>query len=197
MMMKLVPIMIALSITVAPTGASFANSLVPAGPRAGIAKSALSAKPDKEWNRLSLALGRNVEVWTVDGDALNKVTFFGGIASGSPLMREFDKKRQPLPKVATNMLITDIPALLESTYRSQNAVSQMSIDSQEPAMLGAHKGIRFTYSFTRSDEVARKGEGLGAIVGGKLYLVTYEAPALHFFDKDLERYRVLAASLAL
>jgi hypothetical protein len=34
-------------------------------------------------------------------------------------------------------------------------------------------------------------------VGGKLYLVTYEAPALHFFDKDVEKYRTLAATLAL
>jgi len=187
----------ALTIVVA-TAPALANSLIAPGPRSGIAGSNLSAKPDGEWNRLSRSEGKNVEIWTKDGDSLNKVTFFGGIAVGKPLVREVDKKQQPLPKVAGNMLMTDIPALLESTYRSQGAVNQMSIDSEEPSTLGGQKAVRFTYSFTRADdEVRRKGEGIGALVSGKLYLVTYEAPALHFFDKDIEKYRQLAASLTL
>ena len=177
---------------------SLANSLIAAGPRADIAGSKLSAKPDGEWNRLSRTDGKNVEIWTRDGDALNKVTFFGGIPSGKPLVREADKKRQPLPKLSANMLIIDIPALLESTYRSLGVVNQMSIDNQEPATLGRQKAIRFTYRFTRGDdEVRRKGEGVGTLLDGKLYLVTYEAPELYFFDKDVEKYRQLAASLSL
>ena len=172
-----------------------ANSLVAPGPRAGIAKSRLSASPAGEWNRLSRSEGKYVETWTLDGDALNKVNFFGGVATGQPLLRQANKNR-PLPKVAGNMLITDIPVLLETTYRSQFAVNQMQIDSQEPALLGGRKGIRFTYSFTRADdEVQRKGEAIGAMVDGKLYLVTYEAPALYFFAKDIEKFRTLAASL--
>lgn len=175
-----------------------ANSLVQPGPRSGIASSSLSAKPAGEWNKLSRGGGKNVEVWTIDGDGLNKVTFFGGIAVGMPLLREINKKQQPLPKVTANMLMTDIPQLLESTYRSQGVVTQMSIDNQEPALLDGHKAIRFAYSFTRADdEVRRKGEGIGTLVDGKLYLVTYEAPALHFFDKDVEKYRSLAETLTL
>lgn len=195
--MKLTTFSIVL-ITATAIAPAFANGLIAPGPRPGIAGSNLSAKPDGEWNRLSRNDGKNVEIWTRDGDALNRVTFFGGIAVGKPLLREIDKKRQPLPKVAGNMLITDIPALLESTYRSQHAVNQMSIDSQEPSILGGRKAVRFSYSFTRGDdEVRRRGEGIGAMVDGKLYLVTYEAPALYFFGKDIERYRQLVASLSL
>jgi hypothetical protein len=196
-MMKPVLAMVALSTAIAAAVPALANSLISPGPRPGIAGSGLSAKPDGEWNRLSRNFGKNVETWTIDGDTLNKVTFYGGIPSGRPLLREIDKKRQPLPTVTANMLITDIPALLESTYRSQGAANQMSIDSQEPAMLGANKAIRFTYSFTSDDQVRRKGEGIGAFVKGQLYLATYEAPALYFFDKDVEKYRALAATLAL
>lgn len=180
------------------SSACFANALVSPGHHGEIAKSKLAATPDSEWNKLSRTDGKNTEIWTIDGDALNKVTFFGGIPSGTPLMREANKKQQPLPKVAGNMLITDIPALLESTYRSQFAVHHMQIDTQEPALLDGHKGIRFTYSFTRADdEVERKGEAVGAMVSGQLYLVTYEAPALYFFDKDVAKFRSLAASLTL
>lgn len=179
------------------TTAVSANSLVAPGPRAGIAKSRLSAAPVGEWNRLSLNAGKNTEIWTLDGDALNKVTFFGGIAAGAPLVREVNKKSKPLPKVAANMLLTDIPTLLESTYRSQGSVVQMTVVNQEPSQLGKHKAIRFTYNFTRRDEVDRKGEATGALVGGKLYLITYEAPALYFFDKDLEKYRLLASTFEI
>jgi len=176
-----------------------ANSLVAPGPRAAIAKSTLSAKPAGEWNKLGPRFdGKNVEIWTQDGDALNKVTFYGGIMTGSPLLREWDAKNTPLPKVTGGMIMTDIPGLLESTYRSQHAVDQMAIDVQEPAMFGTHKAIRFTYTFTRSDDqVQRKGEAIGTFANGKLYLVTYEAPALFYFDKDVEKYRQLVTTLAI
>jgi hypothetical protein len=186
--------LLAFGLLVAATPVS-SNMLVPPGPRTGIAKSTLSATPASEWNRLSRNDGPNTEVWTIDGDELDKVTFFGGILHGKPLLREVDRKNHPLPKVKVNMLLTDVPTLLESTYRVRG-VHQISIDAQEPAMIGTHKAIRFTYSFARDDDVARKGEGIGTLVDKKLYLVTYEAPALHFFDKDVEKYRALAATLS-
>ena len=195
--MKAFQFTVGVMIATAAIAPCFANSLVSSGPRSGIAGSKLSARPAGEWNKLSFKEGKNVETWTLDGDALNKVTFYGGIASGKPLLREVDKKRQPLPKVSPNMLLTDIPSLLESTYRSQGSVFQMNIDGQEPALLGKHRAVRFSYTFTRGDEVRRKGEGIGALANGQLFLVTYEAPALHFFDKDLDKFRQLANTLAL
>jgi hypothetical protein len=196
MMMRQLRLLLASGFVAGAALSASANKLISPGPVPGIAKSSLSAKPDDEWNKLSRTDGKNVEVWTIDGDELDKVTFFGGISAGKPLLREIDKKHRPLPKVKARMLIVDIPALLETTYRVRG-VNQMSIDSQKPALLGTHKAIRFTYSLTREDEVRRKGEGVGALVAGKLYLVTYEAPALHFFDKDIAKYRQLAGSLSL
>ncbi|HEX2764477.1 MAG TPA: hypothetical protein VHM92_11645 [Allosphingosinicella sp.] len=178
------------------TGPALANSLVSPGPRGKIARSNMSVSPAGEWNRLSLKAGKNVEVWTLDGPELNKVTFYGGIAVGQPLVREVNKKNAPLPRVSANMLITDIPAILETTYRAQFNASQITIDSQEPTVVSGHKGIAFTYFYVRpDDEVQRKGEAVGAVVGDRLYLVTYEAPAIHFFDKDESKFRQLAATL--
>jgi hypothetical protein len=175
-----------------------ANSLVSPGPREKIAKSSLSAVPVSEWNKLSERGGKNVELWTLDGDGLNKITFFGGIPVGQPLFRELDKKHAPLPRVTPNMLITDIPPILESTYRIQLHTMQMSIDNQEPTTVGGHKGIKFTYTFVREDdEVERKGEAVGTYVGDRLYIVAYEAPAIHFFDKDVDKFRQLVTTLRL
>lgn len=194
--MKLAPaFVLTIALAAAPV---LANSLVAPGPKSKIARSSFSASPNSEWNRLSAREGRNVETWTLDGPQLNKVNFYGGIEIGQPLFREQDRRNRPLPRVTPNMLITDIAALLETSYRSQFSVSRMSIDNQVPALVGGHNGIRFTYSFVRQeDEVERKGEAVGAVVNNRLYLVTYEAPAIYFFDKDVERFRQLAGTLRI
>jgi len=189
---------VTLSLAVLLATNASANSLISPGPQSKIARSSLSANPSTEWNRLSERGGKNVEIWTIDGDELNKVTFFGGVPVGEPLLKEADKKHAPLPRVTANMLITDIPAILESSYRIQLHTMRMSIDNQEPTTVGGHKGIKFTYSFVREDdEVERKGEAVGAFVGDRLYLVTYEAPAINFFDKDVDKFRQLVTTLKL
>jgi hypothetical protein len=173
-----------------------ANSLVPVGAHTRVAKSSIAVSSNGEWNRLGGSGGANMEVWTRDGDNLNKVSFFGGVAAGMPLYKERDKKNAPLPRVAGNMLLPDIPVLFETTYRSQYQVNQMSIDSQDVATVDGKPAIRFTYSYIRGeDEVQRKGEAVGAIVNGKLFLVTYEAPAIYFFDKDRAEFQHILETL--
>ena len=76
---------------------ALSNSLVSAGTQTNIARSSLSATPAGEWNKLSYRGGKNVEVWTIDGDTLNKVTFYGGIQVGKPLFKEADKKAGRFP----------------------------------------------------------------------------------------------------
>lgn len=192
-------LLLALSGAVALTATpALANSLIAPGLAMGIAKSRFSASPNSEWNRLSAREGKKAETWTLDGPDLNRVVFFGGVTVGEPLFRELDKKNKPLPRVTINMLITDIPTLLETSYRSQGRVSRFNVDTIEPAIVGGHKGVRFTYRYVRDEEdVERKGEAMGAIVAKQLYLTTYEAPATYFFDRDLAKFRQLAGTLKM
>ena len=173
-----------------------ANSLVAPGPQTSIAKSSIAATPAGEWNRLSRTEGKGIEVWTRDGDQLNRISFFGGIPAGQSLYKERDKKNYPLPKIAGNMLLPDIPVLFESTYRSQYKVNKMSIENQEFAVVGGKEAIRFNYSYVRNeDEVQRSGEAVGTIVNKKLYLVTYEAPSIYFFEKDHAAFKQIVETL--
>jgi hypothetical protein len=163
-----------------------------------IGKSILKVTPRGDWNRLGKRVGRNAESWTLDGLTLNDLTFYGGVASGAPLFREADKVNRPLPHFSTTMLSPDIAQLFEGSYRIANDTSLMAIDAIEPARFAGHDGFRFTYSFTlQSDEVKRKGEAIGALVGGKLYLITFEAPEIFYFDRDIERFRAIAATATL
>ncbi|SNS83424.1 hypothetical protein SAMN06295912_11860 [Sphingomonas laterariae] len=182
---------------VAAAPAMAGNSLVAPGSKVQVAKSGMSIRSDGEWNKLGRRLGPNTETWTIDGDELNDVTFYGGIADGLPIFREVDKKNRPLPRVSSTMLVTDIPTLFETSYRIAYDTPLMKIDTVEPTSFAGGKGVRFTYSFTRpNEELHRKGEARAAVVGGKLFLITYEAPTLHYFDKTLPAFRQLADSAA-
>lgn len=191
------PLLLALALTL-PAAAIAGNKLIPAGQRIAIAKSPMTVIPADEWNKLGARPGRNAETWTQDGDALNDVTFYAGIEPGKSLFREVDRKGRPLPTVGATMLITDIPALLENSYRIALGTASMAVETVEPLTFAGAKGVRFTYTFTRQDEtLQRRGEGRGAMIGGKLYLITYEAPSLFYYQRSADAFRKLADSVAL
>lgn len=175
-----------------------AYKLVPHGGAVQVAKSALTVTPAIDWNRMQARPGRNAEAWTLDGLALNELTFYGGIEDGKTLFREVDKKDKPLPRFSATMLAPDVVQLFGSSYRLAGGSALFEVRRVEPATFAGAPGFRFGYAFTlEGDKVKRLGEATGAIVGGKLYMVTYEAPAIHYFERNLADYRAIAASARL
>ena len=186
------------ALVMAATPAAAGNSLIAAGQRVAVAKSAMTVAPDHEWNKLGARPGRNSEEWTLDGDGLNDLTFYGGIEGGKSLFREVSKRNRPLPRFSSTMLLTDVPTLLEQSYRIALDTPLMTIDRTEPAMLAGNKAVRFCYTFTRQgEEVRRNGEAVATIVGGRLYMISFEAPAIFFFDRDVAGYRAVVESVHL
>lgn len=177
---------------------AFAHKIVEPGEPRKVARSTYMAVSGQQWNRLQQKEGKYQEVWSVDGHQLNRIAFYGAVPVEEPIIKERDKKRAPLPKVEASMLLPDIPILLERTYRAQYGIPNFEIGVQEPAAFVGYDGIRFEYTYTDpDDEVKRRGEGYGTFIDGELYLVTYEAPALYYFDKDKEEFRGIVQRLAL
>ena len=176
------------------TPAIAGNSLIPAGQAVTVAKSALTITPDREWNKLGARPGRNSESWTLDGDGLNDVTFYGGIEDDRTLFREVNKRAKPLPRFRSTMLLTDIPALFEASYSIALDTPTMTIESVAPATFLGAKGVRFTFGFTSpGEDVRRKGEAVATVIDGRLYLVSFEAPAVFYHDRDVGAYRAIVA----
>jgi hypothetical protein len=187
---------LAVALITAPALAGY--KLMPTGVAVSVAKSGLTVSPSKDWNRLGGRVGRNAESWTLDGLALNDLTFYGGIADNTTLFREVNKKDTPLPRFSSTMLIPDVVQLFEASYRVANGTSLMSIDSVAPASFAGNPGFRFTYNFTvQNEEVKRLGEARGAIIGGKLYMITFEAPVIFYFDRDVEAFRKIVDSASI
>lgn len=176
------------------TSATFANDLMASGTPVSVARSTLQVTPSTDWNKLSARPGRNSETWTFDGELLNDLAFYGGTENGRTLFREIDRRNRPLPRFQSSMLPTDIPTLLENSYRIARDVTIFTIDRQEAAQFAGHRGINFSYSFVGQDQLRRRGEANAAIIDGKLYMASFEAPAIHYFDHGIEAYRQIIAS---
>jgi hypothetical protein len=154
----------------------------------------VTVTPPRDWNRLSNKPGKFAETWTLDGEQLNDVTFFNGVAPGLPLVKERDKKKQPLPKFTAETLLVEIPELVEGTYRAYKQIGEFKVTGSKPGRYLGSKGVEFTYEYTDGDQIRRIGEAHAAIINKKLYMATFDAPKIHFFQRSLADYRALIAS---
>lgn len=169
-----------------------ANAYREAGKAVAVADSGVTVTPARDWNRLDAKPGKRAEVWTLDGDQLNDVTFYGGIEPGAPLLKERNKKRAPLPKFTATTLLVELPELLEGTYRAYKQIGSFTVTGSQPGRFLGRDGVHFTFEYTDRDELPRKGEARAALIDKKLYMVTFDAPRLHYFDRTLGDFRSLA-----
>lgn len=172
-------------------------ALVPPQTSVAVADSPLRVTPGLAWNRAPAPAGpgKSAELWTRDGALLNELTFYGGIADGKPLFREVDKRERPLPRFRSTMLPQEIVELVESSYRVASGSPAFTVARLEPMIFAGRPGFRFDYEFVlQGDEVKRKGRATGAVIDGRLYLMTFEAPAIHYFGRDIAEYERIVAS---
>lgn len=153
-----------------------------------------SVTPTRDWNRLNGNRGKATETWTLDGDQLNELTFYGGIEAGRSLLRERSKNTDPLPKFEANTLVVEVPELLEGTYRTSRGTSDFAVTGLEPGRFLGTDGVAFTYQYVDGERLVRKGEARAAIIGGKLFMITFEAPRLHYFDQGVGEFRKISDS---
>jgi hypothetical protein len=157
-----------------------------------VAGSSLTVTPRTPWNKATHKIGPKAEAWTQDGFTLNELDFIGGVGPGEALVKERNKKDKPLPKFSASMTPPDIVQMFEATDRILLNTSLFEIDKVEPAKLGGRDGFRFEYHYVvQDDEVRRKGEARAAVVGGKLYLINYNAPAIHYYDAGIDEVRAM------
>lgn len=162
-----------------------------------VAKSEMVVVPSRDWNSLSERPGKNAETWTLDGPQLNEVTFFGEIEFGEPLIKERDKKRDPLPKFTDSTLLVEVPELLEGTHRAAKGIGDFEVIEVNAQPFMGKDGVVFRYKYVDSDLLTRLGEARATIVGGALYMISFEAPRIYYFDRNVEDFRVLADSAKL
>lgn len=190
------PLVAVALLTAAPASAAWRK--IEAAQPVTVAKSGLTVTPAGEWNRSTSRPIKDSEIWTLDGATLNEFYFIGELPDGKPMYRELDKKDNPLPKFASNMLPTDLVDFFETSTRSALGTSMFELSDVRPAKIGPHDAVRFDFSFAvQGDELLRKGVTVMGIIGGQLYLASFSAPAIYYYDRDYARAEKLLDTLTI
>ena len=151
-----------------------------------VGKSNLAVTAIGDWNRSTQRQTGESENWTQHGIGLDDLGFYMGIKKGEALFRQRDKKKDPLPKFDPAMLPTDIVEWFENSARIALTSAVFEVVAVRPAQLAGHPGVEmdFTYA-TEGDNLERMGTARAAVIGQRLYLITYDAPKLHYYDEGL------------
>jgi len=199
-MLKLVSMLLslALMLDIAFSPAFAGWKVIEGGEKVSVAKEKLSVTPKQDWNRSSRRPSAYGELWTLDGFSLNELSFFAAVPSGKTIYYNLNSSEQPLPKFKSAMLLTDLAELFESSNRIALKTSLFEVGKLEPARLGENDAVRFRYEYAvQGDELKRKGEAVAAIIKGKLYLINFVAPAIHYFDRDIKKVRALIDTIEI
>jgi len=163
-----------------------------------VAKGKHSVTPYEDWNRNTDRPIKKGEVWTLDGAVLNELYFVSGLAAGETLFRDLDKKENPLPKLGSSILLSDIPDFYESSSRVALKTSLFEIGTVEPTTFAGQQGIKFTFNYGVQDSpVIRKGVAAATLVNGQLHMITFIAPTIYYFDRDAPKAEAIVASATL
>jgi hypothetical protein len=160
----------------------------------------MTVMPPRPWNRHRAIMFDDVpavEDWTLNGPLLDGVTFITGLRSGHFMVRQRRTTDQQVPKFRADMTPPEIAAMLESLYRVRGGAVDFHTLSIQPRPFLGTGGFQFDYEHLDGDELWRKGRAVGAVVGGQLYLVMFDAARSHYYDAALPDFESMVASAQL
>lgn len=157
-------------------------------------KDRLVVTVDKPWNQFEGGLNDGVPTWTQDGFTVDALRFYVGLKDGALLAPTPSEPKGSKPLAfKAGMQPTEVVALFESLYSRDG--SSFTLDRLTPQPFAGQPGFRFEFSSVRkTDEVPLKGIGWGSVRGGELFVVTYTAPRLSFFDRHVASAEAIVKS---
>lgn len=162
----------------------------------------ISVEPGMRWNKLEMSPYQGkVEVWTLDGLALNSLVFFTGVPDGEPLfvsrsLAASGQQEKP-PVFRANMNPLEIQELFDATIARNFRTSIIESRNLKPVEVAGAPGFRFETRFVGRDEVVRSGVFLGTVRGGRLYGAWFQGARLHYFQRYVPEVESMAASARL
>ena len=158
--------------------------------------------PAHEWNRQLRRLWdddyvRWVEDWTLNGPYLDDLTFVTGLPDNKYIIHTERHDSQQVPRFHSDMTAPEIQALLESAYRVRGGAVEFKTLSLQPRQLMGYPGFQMDYEHLDGDEVSRRGRAVGAVIGGRLYLIMLDAVHSHYFPAEIGEFEQIVESARL
>ena len=152
-------------------------------------------RPQIAWSRSE---DGPIETWTVDGENLNALVFVKGATNGDTLLpsEALGDRLGELPAYDREMTRLEVHDLYVATL-SKLGYSRIATREVRPWSLGGRPGFRFEFSHQAEDGLRREGLAAGLVAAGRLWLITYTAPEVHYFQKYKPQVEALLSSITL
>ena len=175
-------------------------SLVRAKPT-NVGNGSLTVLPPRPWNRqrrfFLFDSVRWVEDWTLNGPYLDGITFVAGLPNGEYLVRQRRSDERQVPKFRSTMTAPEVTAMLESAFRVRGGAIEFNTVSLQPRQFLGYPGFQFDFEHLDGDEVRRKGRAVGAVIGGRLYLMLFDAARSHYYANAIPDFEAMAKNARL
>jgi len=164
-----------------------------------VARDSMVVAPTMRWNKAPR--GRSdiarEENWTLNGPLLDGITFIGALENDKRIVQQRRKADRKVPNFRADMSPQDIASMIESFYRIRAGSTRFEMTGLQPRTFLGTSGFQFDYAHLGGDEVERRGRAVGAIIGGRFYLVLFDAARMHYFDAGLPEFERIVASARL
>ena len=155
--------------------------------------------PATEWNliprgRYDIAREEN---WTLNGPILDGITFIGGVENDKRIVEQRRKDDRKVPNFRSDMTPQEIASMIESFYLIRGGSVEFQTTGLRPRTVMGQPGFQFDYNHLGGDELRRQGRAVGAVIGGRLYMILFDAAKMHYFANGVPQFEQIVQSAVL
>ncbi len=143
----------------------------------------------QKWSKASQ---QHHHILTLDGPALQTVHITTGVKDKQTLL--YDLSEEPQPPYDKKMSLLEMQDFIRDSFIAIGA-ERFEITSFTPKDFAAWPGFSVSFSYLTTNGLEVRGMMVGAQHNEKLYTVTYRAPALHYYDKNLADFEAIVRSI--
>lgn len=156
----------------------------------------MSVTANGAWNQFeSRGMGCK-PVWTREGLTIDTLCFFVGVKDGELLVANSGNKADRPLAFRAGMQPEEIASLFGAYY--SRGGSSFDLEGMRPMDFLGVPGIRFEFSSVRKlDEVRLKGVVWAAVKDKELFAISFTAPRLGFYGRELPQAEAVASSARL
>ena len=157
----------------------------------------LQVKTASQWTSINpdfLAPGGPTGVWTKDGTHLNYVLLYDGVEDGQTLFKVQGNETEPYPAFRSVMAESEVSELVADSIKRFAGANEVVVVKLTPTTFAGRQGFAVELAYTGKSELDYRAYASGAVIEEELYLIIFNAPRLHFFDKDIEQVRRIVNS---
>ncbi len=163
---------------------------------------AFEVEPQINWSKTAY---KKIEKWTVDGPALEAITFYKGYVDGESLYTIHNaQKNLPVyrnsmtPNEIMEFFVDSLIAVDRAGYEWANfSASKATTSGLRPFKFAEQRGFRFDLEFSSANGLKYKGFVIGSVIEEKLYLICYSGEKQHYYPKYKAAAEKVVASLNL